>query len=140
MASRPVKVMIIENVKLTDFSLSSYKNRLNWQLSSGYSKITNREDLFITRRVNDVPKQASIFYPVNIDLTDQRLLYQRKKQYRYRRFLNTYSDRTTSNFIIIENNYLNELIRKHFLIENAVSLMKLNSLVGSLMTKKIKLY
>ena len=103
----------------TSFSLSSYKNRLNWQLSSGYSKITNREDLFITRRVNDVTyDQASIspFDPVNIRFNGSLDYYINEKNSIGigARRVNTYSDRTTSNStLIIQNNASNELITEN---------------------------
>lgn len=35
------------------FSIASYKNKLNWQLSTGYSQPTWREDLFLIRTVGD---------------------------------------------------------------------------------------
>ncbi len=35
------------------FSIASYKNKLNWQLSTGYSQPTWRDDLFLIRTVGD---------------------------------------------------------------------------------------
>ncbi|MHB0754747.1 TonB-dependent receptor [Polaribacter sp. M15] len=35
------------------FSIASYKNKLNWQLSTGYSQPTWREDLFLIRTVGE---------------------------------------------------------------------------------------
>ena len=44
----------------TGFSVASYKNKLNWQLSSGYSQPTWREDLFLIRSVgNETYNQAT---------------------------------------------------------------------------------
>lgn len=37
----------------TSASIASYKNKLNWQLNTGYSAPTWRNDLFITRTVGD---------------------------------------------------------------------------------------
>lgn len=43
------------------FSLASYKNKLNWQTSIGYSQPTFREDLFLVRTVgNETYDQATI--------------------------------------------------------------------------------
>jgi len=45
----------------TSASVASYKNKLNWQVSAGYSSPTWREDLFITRQVDtDIYDQATI--------------------------------------------------------------------------------
>ncbi|WP_074407419.1 TonB-dependent receptor domain-containing protein [Aquimarina megaterium] len=42
-------------------SLASYKNKLNWQMSTGYQKSTSREDLFLKRQVNNqIYDQATI--------------------------------------------------------------------------------
>jgi len=53
----------------TSASIASYKNKLNWQASVGYSEPTWREDLFIDRKVGDdaIYKQATIspFAPQN---------------------------------------------------------------------------
>lgn len=43
-------------------SLASYKNKLNWQLNTGYSAPTWREDLFINRRVNDTNTNEIVNY------------------------------------------------------------------------------
>ena len=37
----------------TGFSIASYKNKLNWQLSTGFSQPTWRDDLFLIRTVED---------------------------------------------------------------------------------------
>ncbi len=37
----------------TNASLASYKNKLNWQLNTGFSSPTWRDDLFINRKVGD---------------------------------------------------------------------------------------
>ncbi len=53
----------------TSAAIASYKNKLNWQASAGYSSPTWREDLVITRNVgsNSVYKQETIspFAPKN---------------------------------------------------------------------------
>ncbi|WP_430613240.1 outer membrane beta-barrel protein [Flavobacterium sp. JP2137] len=42
-------------------SIASYRNKLNWQVDAGYKKTSWREDLFITRRINnEVYDQATI--------------------------------------------------------------------------------
>ncbi|WP_299835119.1 outer membrane beta-barrel protein [uncultured Tenacibaculum sp.] len=43
-------------------SIASYKNKLNWQLSAGYSAPTWRNDLFINRRVNDPNTNEVVTY------------------------------------------------------------------------------
>ena len=37
----------------TGFSIASYKNQLNWQISSGFSHTTWRDDLYLVRTVGD---------------------------------------------------------------------------------------
>ncbi|WP_174719898.1 TonB-dependent receptor domain-containing protein [Hyunsoonleella pacifica] len=46
----------------TSFSIASYKNKLNWQASVGQSSPTWREDLFITRRIEDPNTQELTVY------------------------------------------------------------------------------
>ncbi len=56
----------------TSFSIASYKNKLNWQVSTGYKKSAWREDLFINRKVNELLySQASIspFHPKTFRLS-----------------------------------------------------------------------
>ncbi|TDT46283.1 outer membrane receptor protein involved in Fe transport [Maribacter spongiicola] len=44
----------------TSASIASYKNKLNWQLSTGYQKSTSRDDLTLSRKVlDDTYKQIS---------------------------------------------------------------------------------
>ncbi|MEO9570667.1 MAG: TonB-dependent receptor [Polaribacter sp.] len=52
----------------TGFSIASYKNKLNWQISANHSKPTWREDLFLRRTVADtIYDQTTIepYSPVN---------------------------------------------------------------------------
>lgn len=52
----------------TSASIASYKNKLNWQASAGYSEPTWRDDLFLKRTVNNEiydQKTKSPFNPVN---------------------------------------------------------------------------
>ncbi|WP_299883491.1 TonB-dependent receptor [uncultured Lacinutrix sp.] len=56
----------------TSASIASYKNKLNWQASAGYSSPTWREDLFINRTVgNETYNQATIspYNPKRINLS-----------------------------------------------------------------------
>lgn len=46
----------------TSFSIASYKNKLNWQANIGQSSPTWRDDLFITRRVQDPNTQEETVY------------------------------------------------------------------------------
>ncbi len=46
----------------TNASIASYKNKLNWQLSTGYTAPTWREDLFINRTVNDPTTNEIVTY------------------------------------------------------------------------------
>jgi hypothetical protein len=103
----------------TSFSLASYKNRLNWQISAGYSQITNREDLFIKRIVNDETyDQASIspYDPQNLRFSGT-LDYYINEEHSFglsTRRIYTDSDRITSNSTqIIQNNISNELFTEN---------------------------
>ena len=49
----------------TSASIASYKNKLNWQASIGYSSPTWREDLFIKRTVNTDTYNQSTIEPYN---------------------------------------------------------------------------
>ncbi|WP_101447004.1 hypothetical protein [Aquimarina sp. MAR_2010_214] len=54
----------------TSTSIASYKNKLHWQLSKGYTKSSWREDLIISRQVLDESyNQTSIspFAPETLD-------------------------------------------------------------------------
>jgi len=86
----------------TGVSISSYKNKLNWQASANYSKSSWREDLFITRKVlEDTYKQASIApenpqnFSFNVDLdyyiNDNNTIGINSKRF------NSNSDRVTNN-------------------------------------------
>lgn len=46
----------------TSFSIASYKNKLNWQANIGQSSPTWRDDLFITRRIEDPNTQEETIY------------------------------------------------------------------------------
>lgn len=46
----------------TSFSIASYKNKLNWQANIGQSSPTWRDDLFITRRIQDPDTQEQTVY------------------------------------------------------------------------------
>ncbi len=46
----------------TSFSIASYKNKLNWQANIGQSSPTWRDDLFITRRIQDPDTQEITIY------------------------------------------------------------------------------
>ena len=46
-------------------SIASYKNKLNWQINTGYSSPTWREDLFIKRRVNNNTYDQATIEPYN---------------------------------------------------------------------------
>ncbi|ULC59684.1 TonB-dependent receptor [Flaviramulus sp. BrNp1-15] len=46
-------------------SIASYKNKLNWQISTGYSSPTWREDLFIKRTVGDETYDQATIEPYN---------------------------------------------------------------------------
>ena len=100
----------------TSASFASYRNRFNWQISTGYSKITHREDLFIKRKVNDqVFDQSSIspYDPVNFRLSGTLDYYFNDKHsigFSARRIF-TDSDRITSNSTqIFESNSSNEIL------------------------------
>ncbi len=99
----------------TSASIASYKNKLNWQFSTGYRKTAWREDLFLTRRVNnDIYDQASIspYDPRTFRLSgglDYYINNNHKLGISGRR-ISTNSDRITSNSTdIIEGNSSNEL-------------------------------
>lgn len=86
----------------TSAFVSNFKNRLNWQLSTGYSKYTQREDLFLKRKVNnDVYDQSSIspFDPKTSRISGELSFY--LNDYNtigvHSRLANTNSDRITSN-------------------------------------------
>ncbi len=49
----------------TSASIASYKNKINWQLSTGYSSPTWREDLFINRAVGDAIYDQRTIEPYN---------------------------------------------------------------------------
>ena len=49
----------------TSASIASYKNKLNWQASTGYSSPTWREDLFINRSVGDENYNQATIEPYN---------------------------------------------------------------------------
>lgn len=49
----------------TSASIASYKNKLNWQASTGYSSPTWREDLFINRTVGDETYNQATIEPYN---------------------------------------------------------------------------
>ncbi|MCL5127183.1 TonB-dependent receptor [Algibacter sp. L4_22] len=49
----------------TSASIASYKNKLNWQASTGYSSPTWREDLFIKRTVGDETYDQATIEPYN---------------------------------------------------------------------------
>lgn len=100
----------------TSASLASYKNRLNWQINTGYSKYTNREDLFIKRKVNNqIYDQSSIspYDPVNFRVSGALDYYFNEKHsvgLSARRIF-TDSDRITSNSTrIFEDNLSNEIL------------------------------
>lgn len=46
----------------TSFSIASYKNKLNWQANIGQSSPTWRDDLFITRRIENLDTQEQTIY------------------------------------------------------------------------------
>ena len=103
----------------TSASLASYKNRLNWQINTGYSKITNREDLFIKRKVNNqIYDQSSIspYDPVNFRVSGALDYYFNEKHsvgLSARRIF-TDSNRITSNSTkIIQNKVSDELITEN---------------------------
>lgn len=103
----------------TSFLLASYKNRLNWQVSTGYSQITNREDLFIKRIVNDeIYDQASIspYDPKNLRFSGSLDYYVNEEHSLglNARRIHTDSDRITSNSTqIYQNNISNELLTEN---------------------------
>ncbi|MFY7670333.1 TonB-dependent receptor domain-containing protein [Tenacibaculum sp. MEBiC06402] len=47
----------------TNASIASYKNKLNWQLNTGYSAPTWRDDLFIQRTVDDTTYDQATIEP-----------------------------------------------------------------------------
>ena len=47
----------------TNASIASYKNKLNWQLNTGYSAPTWRDDLFILRTVDDTTYDQATIEP-----------------------------------------------------------------------------
>ncbi len=49
----------------TSASIASYKNKLNWQASAGYSSPTWREDLFISRNVGNTNYNQATIEPYN---------------------------------------------------------------------------
>lgn len=56
----------------TRAAVASYKNKLNWQASAGYSEPTWREDLFLTRTVKDTiydQVSRSPFTPKNFNIS-----------------------------------------------------------------------
>jgi len=103
----------------TSASLASYKNRLNWQINTGYSKITNREDLFIKRKVNNqIYDQSSIspYDPVNFRVSGALDYYFNEKHSvgLSARHIFTDSNRITSNSTkIIQNKVSDELITEN---------------------------
>lgn len=89
-------------------SIASYKNKINWQASAGYSQNAWREDLQIIRKVEDQAyDQTSIspYDPAILRLSAGLDYYISKKQsigFSFRRNQSD-SDRVTSNTTIISN-------------------------------------
>lgn len=111
----------------TSAFIASFKNRLNWQLSTGYSKYTEREDLFIKRRVNsDIYDQSSIspFDPINSRISGGLDFYINDHSTIgiNSRLVHTNSDRITSNITkVIKTNSIDELsTENHFNREQVV--------------------
>ena len=111
----------------TSAFIASFKNRLNWQLSTGYSKYTEREDLFIKRRVNsDIYDQSSIspFDPINSRISGGLDFYINDNNTIgiSSRLTHTNSDRITSNITkVIKTNSIDELsTENHFDREQVV--------------------
>lgn len=105
----------------TSAFVASFKNRLNWQLSTGYSKYTEREDLFIKRKVNStIYDQSSIspFDPINSRISGGVDFYINNHSTIgiSSRFTHTNSDRITSNITkVIKTNTMDELsTENHF--------------------------
>ena len=93
----------------TSASIGSYKNKLNWQASAGYSSPTWREDLFIKRTVDGAtynqatiepynPKTARVSGSVDYYITEEHTIGVGVRN------INTNSDRNSNSSNIITSN------------------------------------
>ncbi|PKB42683.1 outer membrane receptor protein involved in Fe transport [Cellulophaga sp. RHA19] len=93
----------------TSASIGSYKNKLNWQASAGYSSPTWREDLFIKRTVDGAtydqatiepynPKTARVSGSVDYYITEEHTIGVGVRN------INTNSDRNSKSSNIITSN------------------------------------
>lgn len=93
----------------TSASIGSYKNKLNWQASAGYSSPTWREDLFIKRTVDGAiydqatiepynPKTARVSSSVDYYITEEHTIGVGVRN------INTNSDRNSNSSNIITSN------------------------------------
>jgi hypothetical protein len=92
----------------TNFSVSSYKNKLNWQASAGISKSSWREDLFITRKVLDKTYKQSSIAPedpqrFNASISLDYFINDEQTIGINSRMLNSKSDRVTNNSTTIND-------------------------------------
>ncbi len=99
----------------TNASIASYKNKLNWQASAGYSKFTSRDDLALSRKVLDKTySQTSIspFDPTTLNASGS-LNYYLNDNHSFgisSRIIDSNSDRITNNNTTITDASTTEIL------------------------------
>ena len=105
----------------TSFSIASYKNKLNWQANIGQSSPTWRDDLFITRRVQDPNSlEETVYDQATIEPYDPKtfrlgggLDYYINEKHSIgfsTRYINTNSDRISRSNTSISSPSFNEML------------------------------